>query len=77
MLCKLLIKVGENPYLNLLSGVVLLVTGGFEIWEKMDMPTVIGAHHGVVFFGLLQILKTLPELLHGVKELQEGKDALA
>jgi len=32
----------------------------------------LGVHHGVAVFGLVQIFSTLPHLLHGIKEVNEG-----
>ncbi|MCW8865461.1 MAG: hypothetical protein OQK09_07750 [Colwellia sp.] len=58
----------QNPLLNLLSGSILLTTSGYEIWSTFEEFTV-GAHHGIFVFSILQLLKTLPEIFHGSKEL--------
>lgn len=60
----------QSPYLNLLSGLVLLVTSGYEIAVTVD-GAVIGARHGILIFSLIQILKTLPEVMHGLEQVQE------
>lgn len=58
----------QNPFVNLLSGFILLLTSGYEAWSTIDEFTV-GAHHGVFLFSIIQILKVIPETLQGTKEL--------
>ncbi len=58
----------QSPILNLLSGLVLLLTAGYETWLTIEEFSV-GAHHGVLFFSIAQIIKSLPEVLQGTKEL--------
>ncbi len=69
-------KITQSPYLNLISGIVLLFTAGYETWETIGEST-IGAHHGIVVFGIIQITKAIPEILHGLKEIEEGDQLLA
>ena len=38
----------QSPILNLLSGLVLLLTAGYETWLTIEEFSV-GAHHGVLF----------------------------
>jgi len=68
-----LAKLTENPFFNLLAGIILIITAGYECWDTID-ELKLGAHHGVFVFGLFQVLKSFPELLHGAKELKEGED---
>lgn len=65
-------KITQSPYLNLLSGLVLLVTSAYETWHTIDHFS-IGAHHGVLVFSVIQILKTLPEFVDGTRALAEAK----
>jgi hypothetical protein len=65
---RILQKITESPYLNLVSGLILLTTAGIEIFRTLD-EGLIGAHHGVAIFGLIEIVKTLPEILHGTEEV--------
>lgn len=65
---KLLKRFAENAYVNLLSGLILLVTSGKEIMESLDDGG-IGAHHGVVVFALLHILKVFPDVVHGTEQV--------
>ena len=68
-------KITQSPYLNLLSGLVLLVTSAYEIAVTVD-GAVIGARHGILVFSLIQILKTLPEVMHGLSEIQEADELM-
>ena len=61
-----------SPYLNLLSGFILLITSGYETWHTIDHFS-LGAHHGVLVFSIIQILKTLPDIVDGTKELTEAR----
>ena len=58
----------QSPFINLLSGLILMLTSGYETWISIEEFSV-GAHHGVLVFSLIQILKSLPEILQGSKEL--------
>jgi len=58
----------RSPFINLLCGLILLLTSGHEVWNTIEEFT-IGAHHGVLFFSIVQILKTLPEILQATKEI--------
>jgi len=65
--------IAENPYLSLISGLILLVTASLEIAEDADH---IGAHHGIALFAVTQIISVLPHLLHSAKEIHEGRESL-
>lgn len=56
--------------MNLLSGTILLITAGHEVWETFGEAGM-GAHHGVAFFGLIQVLKSFPDIMEGFKEVIE------
>jgi len=64
-------KITQSPYLNLFSGVVLLLTAGYEIWNTFG-ESIIGAQHGVAVFSLVQIAKSIPEIMHGLKEFEDA-----
>lgn len=66
-------KITQSPYLNLLSGLVLVVFAGHETIETFGEASV-RAHHGVLLFGIIQTIKVLPELMHGLKEIEEAND---
>ncbi len=67
-------KITQSEYLNLISGIILLITSGYEIFESFAEPS-IGAHHGILIFGIIQILRAIPEIVHGLKELEDAKEA--
>lgn len=58
----------KNPFTNLLSGFILLLSSGYEVWNTVEEFT-FGAHHGVLVFSIVHILKSLPEILQGTKEI--------
>ena len=58
-------KVADNPYLNLSAGMILILTAVVEIINSSEEAS-IGAHHGVLMFGILHAVTALPEILHGV-----------
>ncbi|MEJ6570100.1 MAG: hypothetical protein QNL80_14650 [Akkermansiaceae bacterium] len=66
-------KIIQSPYLNLLSGLILLITAGYETWESFGEAS-IGAHHGILIFSLIHIAKSIPEVMHGLKELDEANE---
>ncbi|WP_440054481.1 hypothetical protein ACSLBF_16790 [Pseudoalteromonas sp. T1lg65] len=66
---KVLKALAENPILNFIAGLILCITSAFEI---VDNITHIGSHHGVFLFGLLHILKTLPELNESIHLFDEA-----
>ncbi|OQY00365.1 MAG: hypothetical protein B6I26_08350 [Desulfobacteraceae bacterium 4572_130] len=64
-------KITQSEYLNLISGIILLITSGYESFAEPS----IGAHHGILIFGIIQILRAIPEIVHGLKELEDAKEA--
>ncbi|MBU0482754.1 MAG: hypothetical protein KKG47_16800 [Proteobacteria bacterium] len=69
-------KITRSSYLNLLSGLILILSAGIETIEGFGEGS-IGAHHGILVFGLIQITKAIPEIMHGLKELEEAKELRA
>lgn len=68
-------RITESPYLNLFSGLVLLITSGYEIMMTMD-DVLVGVRHGILVFGLIQIVKAIPEIMRGLEEVQEAGDLM-
>ena len=68
-------EITRSPYLNLLSGLVLLGTSGYETWSTLEEFS-IGSHHGILLFSIIHILRTIPEMTHGLKDLNEGQEEL-
>jgi len=60
---RLITRIAYHPYLNLFSGLVLFFTASHEILLSIDEG--IGTHHGIAVFGAVQLIKSLPEIMHG------------
>lgn len=60
--------------MNLLSGIVLFLTAGNEIWDSFGEAS-IAVHHSVALYGLIQILKSLPDIMEGLKEVEEAEES--
>jgi hypothetical protein len=72
-------RVAGSNYLNFSSGLILLLCGLLESFavvteELLGMP--IGAHHGIAFFGAIQMLKALPDFMKGVRFIDDGDKEL-
>ena len=63
-------KITQSPILNLVSGVVLLVTAGYEVMLGLG-ESPMGAAHGIFVFSIVQIFKSIPEILHGLEKLEK------
>jgi hypothetical protein len=73
-------RVAHHPGLNLLAGLILLLTGLLEVLATMieglfDFP--LGAHHGIVVFGFLQMIKAIPDVMKGIKFVDDGEAVIA
>lgn len=75
-LLRALHRVAHSPSLNLLAGIVLLSAGILECFEGLSEDLLgvrFGVHHGLVVFGLLHVLKTLPDVMKGLKFVEDGE----
>ncbi|MCU7918183.1 MAG: hypothetical protein KZQ95_07455 [Candidatus Thiodiazotropha sp. (ex Epidulcina cf. delphinae)] len=55
------------------TGLILIVTGVLEIFESAFIEMFgwsIGAHHGVIVFGTVQVLYALTEILEGFENIE-------
>ena len=62
----------DHPATNLIVAAILIATSVAEAGESILEPLVageIGAHHGMLVFGLTQFLRTLPEVIEGLERL--------
>ncbi len=69
-------KITQSPFLNLLSGMVLLATSAYEIVMTAD-EAYIGVSHGVLIFSIIQVIKVLPEIMHGLTEIEEAGESVS
>jgi hypothetical protein len=70
---KMLRQITQSPYLNLFSGLILLITSGYETIVTLDKVS-LGVHHGILVFSIIQIVKVIPEIMHGLTEIQDADD---
>lgn len=68
-------QITQSPYLNLLSGMILLSAALYEIVISVD-EAAFGVRHGILIFSIIQIVKTIPEIMHGLTEIQEADDVM-
>jgi hypothetical protein len=64
-------RITQSPYLNLLSGLILLTTSIYEIVMTVDKAS-FGVRHGILIFSIIQIIKVIPEIMHGMTQIQEA-----
>ena len=67
----------SNPWLNLAVSLVLIISGTMEALDIKQHPggyTEIGAHHGIILFGITQFFKVLPDLFEGVEYLEKAAE---
>ena len=64
-----------NPWCELAMGLVLVVTGGYEIVAELrgSDPAQLGAHHGVTLYGTMVVLRALA---HGIEGVRKADNAL-
>jgi len=58
----------KSPFVNIISGFILLFTSSYETWASISDFSV-GAHHGILVFSVLHIVRTIPEVIHGLKDI--------
>jgi hypothetical protein len=71
---KYIKKFVESPYVNIIIGIILLLSGLSEAWETLFediMNGNFGARHGVIIYGLFQVLKCIPDMFEGLEHLTE------
>lgn len=66
-------NISEHPYLNLTIAFLALFTGIYEaIYELRESESFrFGAHHGIILFAVLHILKTIPHLYACIMKIDE------
>lgn len=68
-------NITTSPYLILLSAAILLVTSGYETIHTLDEFT-LGTHHGILVFSIIQIIRVIPEIMHGLQEIEEADELM-
>lgn len=62
----------ESPIVKLFIGLIMLYTSGAEIltdFKHIEETIKLGAHHGVLVFGLAQVLQSLPDLKEALDDV--------
>ena len=67
-------QIVNSPYINFIAGIILLITAGVEVFVVVEESN-LGGHHGVFLFAILHILKTIPEILHGLDGIEKAKES--
>jgi translation elongation factor EF-4 len=65
---KSLKKFVESPYVNIIIGLILLLSGLNEAWDTLSediMNGNFGSRHGVIIFGFFHVLKSISEIFKG------------
>ena len=61
----------DNPMARLVVGLILFTTSLADLLKDLDEG--FRAEHGVVVYGFFMILRTLPELQHGLENISSFK----
>lgn len=65
----------ENPYTNLFIGMILFGTGLSDAWDTFYTDIIhlnIKVHHGIMIFGIFNILQTLPNIFGSLEHVHQG-----
>ena len=73
---RIIKKITENPYLNMGVGIIFLWSGISETLSELQEleEFKMGAHHGVIIFSIMHILKTLPDIFEGMEYLSKDDE---
>ena len=66
----------DNPYLNIVVGLLFLYSGfqeAMDHYEEVE-EIKIGAHHGVFLFSMMYILKALPDVIEGLERVIQARE---
>lgn len=69
---KVVRSVANHPYTTLLTALILIATGAAEAWETIERDIAeanVGAHHGVLAFGLVSLVGVIPDIIAGLERL--------
>ena len=68
----------SHPVTTLTTALTLIGTSASEAWETIDADLVefdLGAHHGLMIFGFVNLIRVLPDLVEGFERLVEVKES--
>ncbi|MES9851153.1 MAG: hypothetical protein ABW170_04895 [Candidatus Thiodiazotropha sp. L084R] len=67
-------QITNSPYLNLLSGLILLVASAYEIAVTAN-NLLFGVNHGILVFSIIQLTRVFPEIMRGLAEIEDAEEA--
>ncbi|MFT7299735.1 MAG: hypothetical protein ACI89Z_000187 [Porticoccus sp.] len=74
---KIILNVAKNKHLHIFLGLMTVYAGISEVWETIS-DDFLSAHirvgHGVVFVGILHLLRSFSEFVESADHLEEGID---
>jgi hypothetical protein len=75
-MAKILRKIVENTYVNLGAGIILLISSIAETVTEIREGNEIhlGAHHGLILFSLIHVIKILPDIFEGLEYVEHGAE---
>jgi hypothetical protein len=71
----MLYRVIRSPYLDFIFGIILILTTMFEVGGTLAEDLSHGnlrGEHGVALYGLLMIVRAVPDVVEGLLELVNG-----
>lgn len=66
-------RITQSPYLNLLSGLILLASSGYEVFITANQA-VVGVSHGILMFSIIHVFRVIPDIMHGLTEIEEAEE---
>ncbi|MBT6529894.1 MAG: hypothetical protein HOK99_03165 [Betaproteobacteria bacterium] len=74
---KIILWVAKNKFLHIFLGLITVYAGFAETWETLAKDFSSGnirAGHGVIFIGMLHLLRSISEFVEAADYLKEGID---
>ncbi len=72
-------RVADNPWLRVLVALILVATGVSETLTELEADVAdmaLRAHHGVLLYGVVDLLRTLPDLFEGIAGIAEVREVV-
>ena len=67
----------DHPATQLVTGMVLLISGfasAYDDFAHAEHTFRLGVHHGVLLWGLVQVLGSIPNLVEGIDQTIEAAE---
>jgi hypothetical protein len=74
---EIILWVAKNKFLHIFLGLITVYAGFSEIWETLAKDISSGhirGGHGVIFVGVLHLLRSISEFIEAADYLEEGID---